>query len=231
MKKNVFKIQSLICSATVLSGVLGMGSVSAGGAFSTMSHPEASAHTPEIFLEGDSADSTPAHSRISSEMSLSARESRDEWDFCLSRSVELLDKMNVMCASLLKGVFERNNMNCWSECSSRQTIEERIESAKRAYIGRADRYDVFCVLRVLLECMEKEKDKLSKDAIFCELYNFINSVFAEFKAVKYDIYLDDISSKMLLAGKRKRSFLEEKVHDLSTFYFRYKLVGASADER
>ena len=45
------------------------------------------------------------------------------------------------------------------------------------------------------------------------------------------IYIEGISGEMRNASKGTYSFLEEKVHDLSTFYFRYKLVGASADER
>lgn len=249
MKKNVFKIQSLICSATVLSGVLGMGSVSAGGAFSTMSHPEDSAHAPEETIEelqynapapiisekGYELPSPPfvdGAIRVISSVDQSGVESAAEWDFCLSRSAELLDKMNVMCASLLKGVFESNNMNCWSECSDGQLIEERIESAKRAYRNEDNRYDAFCVLRVLLRCMEKERDNLSRDTVFCELYNFINSVFEKFDAFRQStIRISTIVLEMRHADKRTCTFLEKKVHDLSTFYFRYRLAGAPADER
>ena len=247
MKKSVLKIQSLICSATILSGILGMGSVNASETSSTMPNPEASTHaseetteelqydapTPIISEKGYELPSPPVSDgavRVSSEDPSNVA-SRIEYEFFLSKAGELLDKMNVICTSLLKEVFERNNLDWSGYYEGRLPVEKRIERAKEAYIGRANRYDVFCVLRVLLKCMESEKDKLSKDAIFCELYNFINSVFKKFKAVEYDIYLEDISYEIRNADKGTYSFLEEKVHDLSTFYFRYKLVGASADEK
>ena len=181
-----------------------MGYVSASETSSTMPHPEASTHAPEetteelqydastpiISEEGYELPSPPVNDgavRVSSE-DPSAVASRIEYEFFLSKAGELLDKMNVICTSLLKEVFERNNLD-WSGCyEGKPPVKKRIEEAKEAYRGRTNRYDVFCVLRVLLECMEEKRSKLSRDTIFCELYNFINSVFERFDAVRNDIY-------------------------------------------
>lgn len=224
-----------------------MGSVNASETSSTMPNPETSTHASEetteelqydaptliISEKGYELPSPPVSDgavRVSSE-DPSDVASRIEYGFFLSKAGELLDKMNVICTSLLKEVFERNNLDWSGYYEGRLPVEKRIEEAKEAYRGRTNRYDVFCVLRVLLECMEEKRSKLSRNTIFCKLYNFINSVFERFDAVRNDIYINDISSEMRNASKGTYSFLEEKAHDLSTFYFRYKLVGASADER
>ena len=208
MKKNMSKVLSVMCSVAVFSGMLGMSSVNAGGAFSKKAHSDTSAHTPEGAeeqqLPHDVSTPTPTSTPSLSDYSLSKTDNENDNSQIYATETMLQSGLDDDLSSDSSEPISFGAPGYSRE--DKAVIVQRVQAAcTRALCcllrgtdidgevgGYFDSWRMFAVFQEILDFMRVHRDEMSFNEArrerFNILYDFVDSLLREFDVEESEDY-------------------------------------------